>query len=293
MIRIVAIAVAGLLACIEARAADIRALHSRCFFFDDCKEPAPDAILVSGTVAEGDAEKFRNTVRRTPTVMRSVILRSTGGNVSEAMKIGRDIRKLLMETEGPELDFRSDKTFEYYGGDRPSCVENGSATFKGSRFKGTDCYCSSACFLLYVGGIRRELSYLGIHRVYLDAGTYKDMPLDAATAVYARIKKPLADYLDQMGVPRRYAEIMLLTSSKELHNPTYRDIMTDFYGWIPELEEWILAKCDTVSDRQLLEEKKRAAAASTLPRFVEMRNKRDACIQATLLVERTKRKKDL
>ena len=39
------------------------------------------------------------------TLLQTVILRSPGGNVFEAMQIGRDVRRLLLETEGNFLDF--------------------------------------------------------------------------------------------------------------------------------------------------------------------------------------------
>jgi hypothetical protein len=48
-----------------------------------------------------------------------------GGNIQEAMSIGRDIRRLLMETEGPVLDYYPDRSARYSGGDYPLCIENG------------------------------------------------------------------------------------------------------------------------------------------------------------------------
>jgi hypothetical protein len=215
------------------------------------------------------------------------------------MQIGRDIRRLLLETEGPRLDFytRGDGSLAYGGGDYPLCIENGvghgtSAAYKGSRFKGSECVCASACFLIYVAGARRDRSYVGIHRSYLSEKATRDLGLDTASQIYARIRKPIADYLDEMGVPRRYADIMIRTSSREVYIPKYPEIMRDFYGWIPEVEEWLIAKCNTISERQLEEEQNKAFSAGRLVEFFEFRNRREGCIQLELLNERLRRRKE-
>jgi hypothetical protein len=32
------------------------------------------------------------------------------------------------------------------------------------------------------------------------------------------------------------------------------EIVADFYGWIPAIEEWLIKKCNTISERQLEQE---------------------------------------
>src|SRR5713101_5203839 len=92
-----------------AQAAEIQAVNSRCFLFDNCEDNNPDSILIRGTITQGDAERFRNVVKQNSPLVTTVILRSNGGNVHEAIKIGRDIRRLLLETEGPLLDYYSNR----------------------------------------------------------------------------------------------------------------------------------------------------------------------------------------
>jgi hypothetical protein len=147
------------------------------------------------------------------------------------MNIGRDIQKLLLETEGPENEWDSDQSYTYLGGDRPLCYENGFMGYAGSRFKGTiQCNCASACFLIYVGGARRLKSYIGIHRVYFDRKEYGRMSLDDATKLYININHPLMEYLDEMVVSRRYADIMLQTSSTDMYVVKYPEMMSEFGG---------------------------------------------------------------
>jgi hypothetical protein len=190
---------------VNSQAAVIEAVNSVCLASNACADTVIDAVLIRGPVTKGDAAKFHDLIGYYYHVLpdypliRYVILRSNGGDVTEAMAIGRDIRKLLLGTEGPELDFNVDQAFAYIGGDYASCTENGlpwASEYKGShQFKRTECSCVSACFLIYAAGARRSLSYVGIHRVYLDRKTYGDMGLDDAAKAYARLKQPLAEYL--------------------------------------------------------------------------------------------------
>jgi len=184
-------------------AAEIQAVNYHCFLTDHCQDNAPDAILITGTIVEGDSAKFRNIIIQRSFPLVTVILRSNGGNVQEAIKIGRDIRKLLLETEGPTLDYNTarEETLDYGGGDHPLCIENGLGEYKGSRYRGSECVCASACFLLYVAGARRELSYVGIHRGYVKGDIARDLGLDAAAQIYRSVSKPITEYLRDMGVP--------------------------------------------------------------------------------------------
>lgn len=273
------------------KAADIQTVNIRCFYYSDCRSDVTDAILISGEIVKGDVERFRAAVNRSSVVLQSVILRSPGGDVDEAIKIGHDVRRLLLETEGPDLDYASDELLNYLGGDRPVCVENGFADYQGSKYKGTDCICASACFFIYAAGVRRNKAYVGIHRIYFDAAAFGSKTLDEVSRAYAEIKKPLREYLETMNVPHRYADIMLQTSSREIYVPTYPDVMADFFGWAPEVEEWLIARCETISEKELAEADKKAFQDREIETFLKLRGKREACIQELMLSERVQRRK--
>src|SRR5208282_4015801 len=146
--RRILVAVVAVLTCSGgfARGADILAVNYDCFLVDHCRDNNPASILIRGTITEGDSAKFRNIIVQSGFPVVTVILRSNGGNVQEAMKIGRDIRKLLLETEGPQLDYYPDRdgSLSYGSGDHPLCIENGMGEFKGSRYKASECVCASA-----------------------------------------------------------------------------------------------------------------------------------------------------
>jgi hypothetical protein len=117
------------------------------------------------------------------------------------------------------------------------------------------------------------------------------MNLDDAAQTYARLKRPLTEYLDEMGVPRHYADIMLQTSSQDTYALGYPEIMENFVGWTPETEEWLIAKCHTVSEKQLDQEEKKALQSKQLDQFIAFRDTRASCIWEALLGERINRRK--
>jgi len=67
--------------------------------------PNPDgcrsAILLKGAILPGDGERFAKLLRQSHPFLSSVMLWSPGGSVEDAMKIGRLIRKGLIDTEAP------------------------------------------------------------------------------------------------------------------------------------------------------------------------------------------------
>jgi hypothetical protein len=72
--------------------------------------PNPDscrAILLKGTILPGDGDRFAKILRQSHPFLDRVLLWSPGGSVEDAMKIGRLIRKGLIETEAPSSGLKS------------------------------------------------------------------------------------------------------------------------------------------------------------------------------------------
>jgi len=97
------------------------------------------------------------------------MLASPGGDVLEAMKIGRLIRALKLQTIIPSKD-----------GEPQQFGANGEHR---SQRPSVNYICASACFFIFVAGIKRELDIsfsaseplLGIHRPYLSDEDLKAM----------------------------------------------------------------------------------------------------------------------
>jgi hypothetical protein len=134
----------------------------------DANHRALLGVIVEGEIERGDTVKLLNElmisdVGALPAV-RLVFLRSKGGDVEEAMKMGTLIRRLRLVTEAPT-------TFD----DKPIL----STVLLADKDNNI---CASACFLAYVGGVERHGNFLALHRPYLPkeaAGKLSDAEYEA------------------------------------------------------------------------------------------------------------------
>jgi hypothetical protein len=263
-----------------ATAAQIYLVQRICFLQGACEArmlPSP-TIVIQGVIVGGDAARFRAVLKTAP--VQYVILRSAGGDANEAMAIGRDVRRLLIETEAPRIDDSAATA-------RPSCDENELS----SPYAGTTCVCDSACFLIYAAGIRRNVAYVGLHRPFYAAERLKAAGLDAGMVVQKSANNSVAEYLREMGVAERFIDLTLRTSSREIYTSTRIEMDASLAGWDPRVEEWLIAKCDTVSDR-VADDRLRDSVqrGDDIAAFGKASVDRELCLDAALAPERAKRR---
>jgi hypothetical protein len=98
------------------------------------------------------------------------------------MEIGRLIRRLMLETMAP-----------FPVGGRPYCPE--VATFPD---KALSCVCASACFLIYAGGVPRNMAYVLLHRPYVDPLDNARLDVDTSSKVVGRMRDDVNAYLQYM-----------------------------------------------------------------------------------------------
>jgi hypothetical protein len=55
-------------------------------------------------------------------------------------------------------------------------------------------------------------------------------------------------YLKEMGVPAKYADLMFSIPKDHIRFINYDDFQRDFEGYIPELRDWLDAKCNKLTD---------------------------------------------
>jgi TPR repeat protein len=195
-------------------------------------------VKVEGDIVPGDARKLLDFYKTYGVTISPVYLRSKGGSVEEAMKMGAIIRRLRLETEVPVWDT-----------DRPPL----------DRIKvdhQEDELCASACFLVYAGGASRFGNYLALHRPSLprnEARKINDVEYEAAQkAMVPKIKTYLVDVeVDQFWIDRMFA-----ANSQEYYMPTWAEADSKLHhlmGMVPSLEEVVLTKCneDPNVDRKL------------------------------------------
>jgi hypothetical protein len=123
-------------------------------------------LMATGTITPGLSEAFAAEVAKRGDYIKTVVLNSPGGSVTDALTMGRLIREKKFATE----------------------VEPGK-------------YCASSCPLVFAGGIERragDKAAIGVHQVAAlgSAGAVPRDEMDVAQRISARCQR----YLGDMGI---------------------------------------------------------------------------------------------
>lgn len=140
-----------------------------------------------------------------------VLLNSPGGNVSEALKMGRLLRTIMAVT-----------------------IVDG------------DMQCNSSCVFLLSGGVQRIVfsnGLIGLHRPRFEYEHFGNLQPDAAKNEYAALVQRCTDYMEEMGIPSGVFEKMLKTPSQDINfiDQEVADAM-GLLGNDPAWEEWERAR---------------------------------------------------
>jgi hypothetical protein len=124
-------------------------------------------LMATGTITPGISQNFAAEVRKRGDYVKTVVLNSPGGSVTDALAMGRLIRERKFATE----------------------VESGK-------------YCVSSCPLVFAGGVERragDTAAIGVHQMAAISSAANGAPRDemsAAQSISARCQR----YLGDMGV---------------------------------------------------------------------------------------------
>lgn len=191
------------------------------------------SIVVEGEIQQGDAESFVEMVRAGRGRIRNVFLYSSGGNLHEAMRIGRHIRELALVTYSAQGDFCAAESAD-------------------------NCICASACFFVHAGGVELYGSNLIVHRPYFDPEQFAELSFSSARQAYDTMLADSQIYLEDMGVPDLLIEAVYETPSSDIldislsgqaSQPIERqEAYLDYIGPNPELEHWIESRCGSIME---------------------------------------------
>lgn len=143
-----------------------------------------------------------------------VLMSSSGGDLTEAMLVGRLFRGLfvvvLPNVSSPEM---------------PS-------------------ECNSACAAIVLSSRTYASSsdVIGLHRPYFDANLYAELSISDARRNYERLEKEFREYLLEMGVKQHLIDRIMSKSSKEAWYVSLGDFIKE-NGQPPYIQEWLLARC--------------------------------------------------
>lgn len=198
------------------------------------------------------------------------ILNSSGGDVQEAIKIGLFFRKTLAPVYvwGNRLIHESEKdprwilTYpskgsaeKYATQDRIIYSENRPITEDDIK------KCYSACVLMFLGGVQKQISdnhywidgfradekkdipVIGLHRPYFSQKQYAELSVKEAEVSYKRLEKLVGQYLEEIGATRELIDRMFKSSSNEIDLVVASEFRGMFHREEPFYNEWIIAKC--------------------------------------------------
>lgn len=126
---------------------------------------ADGRLRATGTIAPGTAKAFADEVEKRGSYIKTVVLHSPGGSVTDALEMGRLIRRKNFSTQ----------------------VEAGR-------------YCASSCPLVFAGGVERragERATIGVHQV---SALTNDGSPSGGMADAQRVSAACQKYLREMGV---------------------------------------------------------------------------------------------
>jgi hypothetical protein len=193
------------------------------------------AGFLNGTIVKGDYDKVRRFFAQQKNYMNVFYLVSTGGDVDEAMSIGRLFRKFLIHTWAPD-DFLGRFHLGNFGSIQPPL----------DRCEGAQCVCASACALIWFGGVDRT-GRVGLHRPRIGDPAFKNLPPAEAAKVYRKALEDIARYLDEMEAPRPMIDAMVATDSS---NIWWVDADGDHLEQPPTYAEWVEAACGHFSKQE-------------------------------------------
>jgi hypothetical protein len=203
-----------------------------------------DSISIEGKLERGDYQKMITAIKKHGSIPSHISLSSPGGDVLEAIKIGRFARKALLEF------WASGK-------------------------------CNSACVFIYFGTVRGFVDpwgVFGIHRPYFDSLYFSGLSSSEAEQKYKEMENQVREYLREMDVPQFFIDRMFSVPSNSVQLVTHPE-MVDIVGRRPPAyEEWIIAKCGSLSNEELQDLRILAATRQGYSKgYINyLENKRDA-----------------
>jgi hypothetical protein len=195
-------------------------------------------VLLEGKIEKGDYDKILKIADLG--ITEGIYLFSPGGDLVEAMKIGRLVRSLRWATNAPLTQALMSDTAQRL------------ALSFGLKDPVQNNLCASACFFIHVGGIYRWGDTLLIHRPYLSDAELRRLSGDQVLRMSQVARTETDAYLKEMGLPAKYSELMYSVPKDQVQLLAESDVKADIYGFIPELKDWVDARCEKRTSAEII-----------------------------------------
>lgn len=229
-------------------------------------------ISINGQIVKGDLKRIQDVAARVTLNQkpfhRSALnfhINTPGGDVYEAMKIGRFFRKILatVDTYGATFIAEGSKEAERLlaeeraGNSVPFntfIVPSGEALPEKNLVRN-----HSAGMLIFFGAVKRYTSdnldlrlgdvrrkiipVTGIHRPYLSQAYFSQLSPANAEQAYKALENRVRAYMKEMGAPQALVDRMFRSASNEIEFIDASEFKTLYIEEEPFLKEWLIAKC--------------------------------------------------
>jgi len=168
-------------------------------------------LILKGDIQTGDYEKLVNAIRVEKLFPSDMFITSHGGEVIEAIKIGRFIRKASLQVSAQQ-------------------------------------FCDSACVFILAAGIERDVNaMIGLHRPAYGKKYFSGLSAPDAEKKYRELDVFVRTYLIDMNVPTNLIDRMMSTKSSDVDRvaPNIFEAMIGKHA--PAYQEWVIAKCGELS----------------------------------------------
>jgi len=204
-------------------------------------------IKIEGNIVEGDADALLNFLSDFGPPDVPIYLASKGGNVMEAIKLGRIMRRLRLTSLVPVS----------MPGQPNGCIKLSDPS---------NCVCASACFLVHAGAANRYGNLIALHRPFVSPEATKNMSSTQQEAAQKSAMATVRNYLEEMEVPAYYTDLMMSRNSQDAYMVSFREASDDKHrieGYVPSIEEITLSRCKVMpkSEREKAESRIGKAAS--------------------------------
>ena len=175
------------------------------------------SLTLDGEIERGDLQKLLMKIKKKGYMPHILILTSPGGDVDEAINIGRFIRESLIYI-----------------------------------LPGYQCL--SSCFLVFVAGVDRRtgsLVELGAHRPYYDPSYFKDLTPKQAEKKQRKAMEDVSAYLREMGVAQHIVDKIMNVPSNKLWMMSSEWYRENIGFQSAGFGEWVRANCgEALTDQE-------------------------------------------
>ncbi len=171
----------------------------------------PYSLHMEGKIEKGDYENIIKKIHNKGSFPFLVFISSPGGDVIEAMRIGRFLRETLSNMYAVNE-------------------------------------CASACVLIWLAGVERDASGLfGLHRPVYSKDYFAGLSSSEASDKYRELDKYVRAYLIEMNTPTSVIDRMMVTKSSDVDFMPSEELLKIVGSNSPAYQEWIIAKCGELS----------------------------------------------